>query len=75
MSTQHLDNRGFPPPEPMVRILRALAELPPGDDLSVLMDREPHPLYMELERRGWRWEFGWDGPTGVLVIARDTGDE
>jgi len=54
----------------MVRILRALAELAPGDDLRVLMDREPRPLFAELDRRGWRWEFEWDGPTGVLVIER-----
>jgi uncharacterized protein (DUF2249 family) len=58
MATYELDNRGLPPPEPMVRILGELAALGPEDDLEVLMDREPMLLYPELERRGFRWTFG-----------------
>lgn len=54
----------------MVRILSTLPTLEEGDDLRVLMDREPHLLFPELERRGWRWQFEWDGPTGILAIAR-----
>lgn len=67
-----LDNRGLPPPEPMVRILEALGQLPGGEDLVVLMDREPLFLYPELERRGFAWSFALDEHEvgGVLSIRR-----
>ncbi|GIW13978.1 MAG: hypothetical protein KatS3mg062_1417 [Tepidiforma sp.] len=59
-----LDNRGLEPPQPLVRILQALASLGAGDELVALMDREPRLLYPELERRGYAWEFSdaGDGP-------------
>jgi uncharacterized protein (DUF2249 family) len=59
-----VDNRGLEPPQPMVRILQALGQLGPGDELVALMDREPRLLYAELERRGYTWEFtaSEDGP-------------
>ena len=47
MAQQQLDNRGLQPPEPMVRILAALATLDNGSELAVLMDREPFLLYPE----------------------------
>jgi uncharacterized protein (DUF2249 family) len=47
-----LDVSGLLPPEPMERILDALAELPHGAALQVLIDREPFPLYRILERDG-----------------------
>ena len=72
MTAVHLDNRGFPPPEPMVRILDALKSLPAGDELVVLMDREPVLLYPELERRGFAWRF--DGEGLVLAITRAGAD-
>jgi len=68
MTNVHLDNRGLPPPEPMVRILEALAEISQQDQLVVLMDREPMMLYPELERRGFGWRFV-DGAEKVLTIA------
>lgn len=67
-----IDNRGLQPPEPMVRILSALAQLPAGEDLVALMDREPLMIYPELERRGFTWVFepgeGWHR----LTIRRDS---
>jgi uncharacterized protein (DUF2249 family) len=68
MTAVHLDNRGLPPPEPMVRILGALQTLPEGDELVVLMDREPMLLYPELERRGFAWNFA--AGNQVLTITR-----
>ncbi len=57
----------------MVRVLRALGGLSAGQEMVVLMDREPLILYRELERRGLEWEF--DGSRGILTIRRaeDTG--
>lgn len=72
MATVELDNRGFAQPEPMTRILAALAGLSPGDQLVVQMDREPLLLYAELERRGFDWTFADAEPNGVLTIRRTT---
>ena len=64
-----LDNRGLQAPEPMVRILGALAALGSGDSIVALMDHEPLLLYPELERRGFAWKFE-DTPAGfVITIA------
>ena len=70
MSVLDLDNRGLPPPEPMVRILAALKDLEGGVRLRVLMDREPFPLYPELERRGFSWDFGEEAGEFTLTIWR-----
>jgi hypothetical protein len=58
MADVTIDNRGLQPPEPLVRILGALAACKDDDQLVALMDREPLLLYPELERRGWSWAFG-----------------
>lgn len=47
-----LDNRGLPPPEPLVRILDALEHLGPGEVLEAINERDPVFLYPELEARG-----------------------
>ena len=65
-----LDNRGLTPPEPMVRILGALAALPEDGQLRALMDREPFPLYAELTRRGFAWDFTVEGELQVLTVWR-----
>ncbi|MYM72328.1 DUF2249 domain-containing protein [Duganella sp. FT134W] len=48
-----LDVGGLEPPEPMVRILEALDTLGPDEQLRVLIDREPVPLYSILQRNGY----------------------
>jgi len=68
-----LDNRGLEPPEPMVRILAVLKELPPEGRVVALMDREPMLLYPELERRGCEWDFADAGDHYVLQIWRKDG--
>lgn len=65
-----IDNRGLQPPEPMVRILSALAGLGDDDELLAIMDREPMLLYPELERRGWAWEFVRKEGGHELLIRR-----
>lgn len=51
--TVHIDVSALAAPEPMERILDALAALPPGARLQVLIHREPFPLYEILDRRSW----------------------
>ena len=45
-----VDARGLEPPEPMVRIMNALDELPRGERLLMLIHIEPRPLFHVLER-------------------------
>jgi TusA-related sulfurtransferase len=48
-----LDARGLEPPQPLVKILEALASLPPGATLRAQTDRRPMHLYAQLEERGF----------------------
>jgi uncharacterized protein (DUF2249 family) len=54
--TLEVDARGLQPPEPMVKILDALVELPPGTDLLARTDRKPMQLYPRLQERGFTGE-------------------
>jgi uncharacterized protein (DUF2249 family) len=58
-----LDTRGLEPPQPMTRILEALATVPPGATLRARTDRRPMHLLAQLEARGFRAETqeGADG--------------
>lgn len=57
----NLDVRGLEPPEPMERVLDALATLGKDSTLVMLIDREPRPLFRILEKNGYTWEMG-QGP-------------
>jgi uncharacterized protein (DUF2249 family) len=48
-----VDARGLEPPQPMVKILEALAALPHGGAVRALTDRRPMHLYPLLEARGF----------------------
>ncbi len=50
----HLDVRGLEPPEPLEQVLDALDRLGPEDELCMLIEREPHPLYRILADNGYR---------------------
>ena len=62
-----LDNRGLEPPEPMMRILARLADLPAGAVLVARNDREPLFLYPVLDEEGYRYETQ-PQPDGSYVI-------
>lgn len=49
-ATRVVDARGLEPPEPMVRVLNSLDELPRGERLLMLIHIEPRPLFRVLER-------------------------
>lgn len=51
-----VDARGLEPPQPMVKILEALAALPAGVELRARTDRRPMHLYDQLEERGFAGE-------------------
>lgn len=47
-----VDARWLEPPEPMERVLAALALLRPGERVRFLIHREPVPLYAILDAAG-----------------------
>jgi uncharacterized protein (DUF2249 family) len=51
-----VDARGLEPPQPLVKILEALAALPEGARLRARTDRRPMHLYAQLEERGFLGE-------------------
>lgn len=63
-----IDARGLLPPEPMERVLEALPKLERGDALTLLLPREPFPLYAVLTREGFVWQTRLE-PDGTFVIT------
>jgi len=51
-----VDARWQMPPAPMEMTLDALDDLSPGQDLILLIHREPGPLYSILSQNGYRYE-------------------
>ncbi len=68
----YLDLRGMFPPEPMERVLDALAALAPGQQVRMLIDREPHPLYRILERNGYTFRCSQPEPGLYQVIIQES---
>ena len=64
-----VDARGLPHPEPFERVVDALTELAPGDQLKLIIDREPRPLYRFLEsnRYAYKAEAYPDGRFEILM--------
>jgi uncharacterized protein (DUF2249 family) len=50
---QIIDARELEPPEPLHRVLEALDTLPRGDEVVLLLYREPFPLYNILAANGF----------------------
>jgi uncharacterized protein (DUF2249 family) len=65
-----LDVRDLEPPEPMVRTLAALEELPPGGTLLQINVRVPQFLLPRLEERGFTYEIREQAPDLVRVFIR-----
>jgi uncharacterized protein (DUF2249 family) len=65
---QVLDVRALAPPEPLERVLDALADLPAGGRIWVLHRREPFPLYDLLQTMGYSWRTqGRDDRFEILI--------
>jgi uncharacterized protein (DUF2249 family) len=65
-----LDVRGLEPPEPMLRTLAALEELPPGKTLVQLNVRVPQFLLPQLEARGFTYQIREQAPDLVRLFVR-----
>ena len=68
----YLDLRGMFPPEPMEHVLDALAALAPGQQVRLLIDREPHPLYRILESNGYVYCRSEPEPGLYQVIIQES---
>ncbi len=53
--SQTIDGRGLPAPEPFELTMAALDTLAMGDELVLLLNVRPQPLYRVLQRNGFRW--------------------
>jgi uncharacterized protein (DUF2249 family) len=65
---QRLDVSALEPPEPLERILDALADLPAGDWLRVRHRREPYPLYGMLRNMHYHWHTRSHGPDDFEIL-------
>jgi len=64
-----LDARFLEPPEPFAQSMEMLDTLPPGEQMVLLLYREPHPLYRVLTQNGHRYatELQADGTFKILI--------
>ena len=50
-----IDARNLEPPGPFDRVLDALDDLPPGEKVKLVINREPMPLYRFLLNNGYAY--------------------
>jgi uncharacterized protein (DUF2249 family) len=64
-----VDARGLQPPEPFERVVDALSELTLGDQLKLIINQEPRPLYRFLERNRYAYaaESFADGRFEIII--------
>ena len=64
-----VDARGLSHPEPMEKILAALANLEHGQQILFKIHREPYPLYRILEQNHYEWKLSKqaDGSFEILI--------
>ena len=65
-----VDARGLEPPQPMVKILEALATLPQRASLFARTDRRPMHLYAQIEQRGFLGESEEQADGSFLTCIR-----
>jgi len=63
-----VDARGLEPPQPLVAILEALAQMPEDAELQARTDRRPMHLYPLLAERGFTATTE-EQPDGSFVIT------
>jgi Uncharacterized conserved protein (DUF2249) len=67
-ATTHIDVRGLPPPQPLIRIIQLAQRLPDDDAVLIVHhDRDPVWLYPELLQIGW-WAEIVDGDPGEVRL-------
>ncbi len=62
-----IDARGLEPPRPFELVMEALADMGPGESVTLVLDRMPYPLFRILDRDGYRHAHRV-GDDGAVVI-------
>lgn len=64
-----VDARFLEPPEPFAQAMEMLDTLQPGEQMLLLLFREPHPLYRVLTRNGHAYvtRLQADGTFEILI--------
>lgn len=66
-----IDGRDLLPPEPLELTLAALDGLGDGEELTLQLYCQPHPLYQILRRSGYVWRVTvWDDGTHEIRIRK-----
>jgi TusA-related sulfurtransferase len=65
-----VDARGLEPPQPMVKILEALGQLPRTAALRAHTDRRPMHLYTMLEQRGYAGQSEAQADGSFITLIR-----
>ena len=68
MSVIEIDVCFLEPPGPFEKTVEALDRMAPGDELHVLIHREPQPLYQMLRNDGFRYRTE-QTPEGLFRIV------
>jgi uncharacterized protein (DUF2249 family) len=67
-----LDVRGLEPPEPLLRTLQVLEQLPPGGTLVQVNERVPQFLLPQLRSRGYGWDIVEEGGAVRVFIKKES---
>jgi TusA-related sulfurtransferase len=70
-----VDARGLEPPQPMEKVLQALALMRPGQSIRLLLHREPFPLYPLLAERGYRHATRMEADGSYVILIRPAGED
>jgi TusA-related sulfurtransferase len=65
-----IDARGLEPPEPLERVMQALAMLQPGQSIRLLLYREPFPLYPILAEKGYAHSTQMQADGSYVILIR-----
>jgi uncharacterized protein (DUF2249 family) len=63
-----IDARGLSPPQPFELVMDALCDLAADQELVLILDREPTPLYQVLERNGYAWRTTHHADDGRVEV-------
>lgn len=67
MANVLIDARMMAPPEPLERALAALDLLKAGDELTLILNQQPHPL---LASSGFKWAESEEATGGCAPLVR-----
>jgi uncharacterized protein DUF2249 len=67
MKAVFIDVSELAPPEPMVKILTALAQLPHDHYLKINHSRIPFPLFTRLTENNWCYQYSHNSGGGITL--------